>query len=125
MASRRHLVAFNRMLRTRGLEDDPRVAPLVELGRDLARVLDAKGLSVRPLGSYMAVLRAIERVPPAEDASERSSAAARAVEATVSEPVEPELPLNALERFRLTHGVGDGAGRVTQLGAARTARGDA
>ena len=59
--SQRHIRAFNRSIRARRLDEVDVVAPMVELGRDLARTLDRAGVSVRPVSMYRAVLAELRR----------------------------------------------------------------
>ncbi|KAA9134836.1 hypothetical protein [Microbacterium caowuchunii] len=59
--AQRHLRAFNRAVKARRLDTSDEAAPLVELGRDLARSLDADGVAVRSVSAYRAVLKEIRR----------------------------------------------------------------
>lgn len=62
---RRQLVAFNRAVKARGADTDPVFAAFVELGRTLARQLDASD-GVTPAhvaGMYRQVLKELARMP--------------------------------------------------------------
>jgi hypothetical protein len=59
--SQRHIRAFNRSVRARRLEDVDVAAPMIELGRDLARLIDRDGITVRPVTMYRAVLGELRR----------------------------------------------------------------
>ncbi|MFG6445599.1 hypothetical protein ACFXQA_10045 [Microbacterium sp. P07] len=62
-ASDRHVRAFDRSVRARSLEAVDMAAPMIELGRDLARLIDRDGITVRPLTMYRAVLSELRRYP--------------------------------------------------------------
>jgi len=84
MSSQRHLRALNRSLRARGLEADDVAAPWVELAKDLARDLDAHGISgvsAGTLGAYRGVLRELrllghEKTPQVATAPQSDAPAA-------------------------------------------------
>ncbi|WP_295788699.1 hypothetical protein [uncultured Microbacterium sp.] len=59
--SQRHIRALNRSIRARRLDEVDVAAPMVELGRDLARTLDRAGVSARPVSMYRAVLGELRR----------------------------------------------------------------
>lgn len=103
MARRRHLVAFNRSIRARGIEGDVLLGPLVELGRDLARELDSVSgpiAGTRTVAAYRGVLKEMGRWqrPPA----------------AIPAPT-PERPKNVstLEEFKSRAGIS--AGRSGQV----------
>jgi len=63
VASRRHLVAVNRMLRSVDLDEAGRDAAVVELARDFARRMDSAGddAAVNLLRGYQSALKDLQR----------------------------------------------------------------
>ena len=89
MGASRHLLAFNRSVRTRGIESDELRGPLVLLGRDLARDLDFLDDSPRRRDKftlYRSVLKQLGLLAPAS----------RDVEHSRSE-MSPERPFSGPE----------------------------
>jgi len=96
--AQRHLRAFNRAVKARALDTVDLAAPVVELGRDLARALDSEGVSARAVSSYRAVLRELRRY---------EAAVVPAAPGTGAEPektgAEP-LPIADLSAFKSRRG---------------------
>lgn len=96
MASQKHLRAVNRSVRASGLDKDDAAAAIVELARDFARQLDAKGIngvSARDLSGYRSVIRMLAQY-------RNDNRPQIGPEAAQEEPEAPSAAVSALDVFR-------------------------